>query len=433
MHDLGLLIIDEEQRFGVSHKERFKQMRTEVDVLTLTATPIPRTLYMSLTGVRDISTIDTAPEERQPVVTFVGRREDDIIRQAILRELDRGGQAFYVHNRVQTIYAEADFLSRLVPEARLGVGHGQMSETALEAVMEQFAAGEIDVLVSTSIIEAGLDIPNANTLIVDRADTFGLSQLHQLRGRVGRSANRAFAFFFHPSTSSLTPDALARLETIGEQTELGAGINIAMRDLEIRGAGDILGTKQHGQVAAVGFHLYTRMLSQAVNKLKSALTDEVHPEVEQSPELKETVTIDLPFPTFIPPDYIEDTSLRIQLYRRMAELNAEDAIDRMSSEMSDRFGPLPEPVSNLLYQLHVKVTALRAGVEAVTADGGQLKIRLANLGNIDRVKLQQGLGHDVRVSRTGIWLPRLEDSKQNTDDWKLALLEILRRIGNTNL
>ncbi|HLV43342.1 MAG TPA: transcription-repair coupling factor, partial [Aggregatilineales bacterium] len=252
--DLGLLIIDEEQRFGVTHKEQLKQMRTEVDVLTLTATPIPRTLYMSLTGVRDVSLINTAPEERLPVRTYVGRRDDDLIRQAILREVDRGGQVFYVHNRVKTIYSECDRLKRLVPEADFAVAHGQMNEHELELVMDRFARSEVDVLVTTSIIEAGLDFPNANTLIVDRADRFGLSQLYQLRGRVGRSANRAFAYFFHPPAARLNPEARARLQTIAEHTELGAGFNIAMRDLEIRGAGEILGVRQSGSITAVSFH-----------------------------------------------------------------------------------------------------------------------------------------------------------------------------------
>jgi transcription-repair coupling factor (superfamily II helicase) len=267
--DLGLLIIDEEQRFGVTHKERLKQMRTEVDVLTLTATPIPRTLYMSLSGIRDISTINTPPEERLPVLTHVGPYDDKLVRQAILRELDRGGQVFYLHNRVSTIRAIARRLRELVPEANIVIGHGQMPEEELEMVMAEFARGEYDVLLCTTIIESGLDIPNANTIIIDRADTFGLAQLYQLRGRVGRGANRAYAYLFHPRTSRLTPEARARLDTIAEQTELGGAMSIAMRDLEIRGAGDLLGTRQSGYIASVGFHLYTQLLGQAVQKLRS--------------------------------------------------------------------------------------------------------------------------------------------------------------------
>ncbi|MBN1428789.1 MAG: transcription-repair coupling factor [Anaerolineae bacterium] len=427
-HDLGLLIIDEEQRFGVTHKERFKQMRTEVDVLTLTATPIPRTLYMGLTGARDISMIQTAPEERLPVVTHVSRRDDSLIRQAILREMDRGGQVFFVHNRVQTIYYQAKRLAEIVPEASIGVGHGQMAEAELEAIMSQFAAGKPDVLVSTSIIEAGLDIPNANTLIVDRAELFGLAQLYQLRGRVGRSANRAYAYFFHPSLNTLTSEARARLETIAEHTELGVGMNIAMRDLEIRGAGDILGVRQHGQIAAVGFHLYTRMLSQAISRLRADRDGKVtvHPSPEESAAPpREIVTIDLPIPTYIPTDYVPDISLRIQLYRRMADLVDETAIATLGAELADRFGALPGPVDNLLYQLNVKRLALAANVDAVTSESGQISLRLSGLAHVDRQALQQSLGHNVRVSRTAIWMPR---NTNEQDDWKAALLSILTKL-----
>ncbi len=416
--DLGLLIIDEEQRFGVTHKERLKQMRTEVDVLTLTATPIPRTLYMSLTGIRDVSTIETPPEERLPVITHVGRRDDDLIRQAILREKDRGGQVFYVHNRVQTIHAEARYLNTLVPEARTGIGHGQMPEAQLEAIMDQFADGQIDVLVSTSIIEAGLDIPNANTLIVDRADQFGLAQLYQLRGRVGRSAARAYAYFFHPPLARLTPEARARLETIAEQTQLGAGMNIAMRDLEIRGAGELLGTRQHGAIAAVGFHLYTRMLAQAVQRLKREGEDGGPVETAPAAPL-EAVTIDLPIPTYLPTDYIPDVGLRIQLYRRLADVASAQDIRELGAELADRFGPLPPPVENLLYQLEVKRLALLAEAEAVTGGSDQIAIRLTGLAHIDRASLQRALGHDVRVSRTAIWLPTAGGG------WREALLEVL--------
>ena len=414
--DLGLLIIDEEQRFGVTHKEHFKRMRTEVDVLTLTATPIPRTLYMSLTGIRDISMIQTAPEERLPVVTHVGQYDANVVRQAILRELDRGGQVFFVHNRVQSIYAVAEKLKRLVPEATIEVGHGQMDESKLEQVMSRFAMGEFDVLVSTSIIESGLDIPNANTLIVDRSDWFGLAQLYQLRGRVGRGARRAYAYFFHPRSSRLTPEARARLQTIAEQTELGAGMNIAMRDLEIRGAGEILGARQSGHVAAVGMHLYTRLLAQAVQELKAQQEGKAPP-----PSPDGAVIIDLPLPAYVPTDYIPDMNLRLQLYRRLADLHTEAAIADMRAELTDRFGPPPAAVENLLYQLRVKQLAQAAHATAVITDEGQVSIRLPYLAEIDRAGLQRRLGNDVRVSRTAVWLPR----DLAGDAWKERLVALL--------
>ncbi len=270
--DLGLLIVDEEQRFGVTHKERIKQMRTEVDVLTLTATPIPRTLHMSLTGVRDLSTIDTPPEDRLPIKTFVGDFDEALIRQAILRELDRNGQIYFVHNRVQGIEQMAARVARIVPEARIAIGHGQMPERELSSVMLAFAEGDYDILVCTSIIESGLDIPNANTIIINRADQFGLAQLYQLRGRVGRSAVRAYAYLLVDKYKTLTEDARHRLEALQEASELGAGFRIAMHDLEIRGAGELLGARQHGHIAAVGFDLYTKLLAQAVNEARENLT-----------------------------------------------------------------------------------------------------------------------------------------------------------------
>jgi len=421
-HDLGLLIIDEEQRFGVTHKEQLKRFRTEVDVLTLTATPIPRTLYMSLTGVRDISMIQTPPEERLPVVTHVGVYDDKLVRQAILRELDRGGQVYFVHNRVQSIGVIAERLRRLVPEASIAFGHGQMDEHRLEEIMTAFARGDYDVLISTSIIESGLDIPNANTLIVDRADWFGLAQLYQLRGRVGRGANQAYAYFFHPRTSRLTPEARARLETIGEQTELGSGFSIAMRDLEIRGAGDMLGTRQSGHIAAVGFHLYTELLAQAVRHLKG------EGEAPHLPIAAQTVTIDLPLPAYFPVQYISETSLRIQLYRRLAEIDSFEAIDAMRAELADRFGPLPRAVEGLLYQIRVKLLAQRANATAIATENGQITIRLPYLATVDRTALQQALGHNTRVSRVGIWLPA---DGLPEEQWKAALLDVLEKLEIT--
>jgi transcription-repair coupling factor (superfamily II helicase) len=349
--DLGLLIIDEEQRFGVTHKEHLKTMRTEVDVLTLTATPIPRTLYMTLTGVRDISPINTPPEERLPIITHIGPYSKRLIRQAILREMERGGQVFFVHNRVQTINAMHSHLERLVPESRITIAHGQMPEKDLSERMKQFTAGEVDVLLSTSIIESGLDIPNANTLIVDRADTFGLAQLYQLRGRVGRGAQRAYTYFFKHRRKPPTVEGRQRLETIAENTQLGAGFSIAMRDLEIRGTGDILGTRQHGHIAVVGFHLYTRLLSDAVARQRAdqglpAESGSLSGELQLS-----FVAVDLPIAIGIPPDYVPDKNMRLRLYRRIADIRSFDETVALAEEFRDRFGPLPEDVKNLLYQL----------------------------------------------------------------------------------
>ena len=417
--DLGLVIIDEEQRFGVADKERLKQLRTEVDVLTMTATPIPRTLYMGLTGARDISIIDTAPSERLPVQVYVGEADDTLMRRAILRELDRGGQVFFVHNRVQTIGIVHNLLKKLVPEAKIAVGHGQMSERELEQVMTQFVDGEIDVLLSTSIIESGLDIPNANTLIVDRAEMFGLAQLYQLRGRVGRGTRRAYAYFFHGPWNSLTPDAQARLETIAQETHLGAGYTIAMRDLEIRGAGELLGAQQSGHIASIGFDLYTRMLAQAVRQLKAAREGEEIPAA-----LVEPTTIDLPLAAYIPTDYVPDAALRLRLYRRMAGLATMDEVDAMAEELADRFGPIPDPVDNLLYQLRVKVLAGKAGVSSVTVESGQIRVRVPGLDHLPRYRLQRYLGEEVRVSRKAVWFGR----DLSTNEWKIILVRVLEKL-----
>jgi transcription-repair coupling factor (superfamily II helicase) len=429
-HDLGLVIVDEEQRFGVAHKEILKQLRTEVDVLTMTATPIPRTLYLSMTGIRDISVISTAPEERLPVQTHVGSYDPDLVRRAVLRELDRGGQVFFVHNRVQTINSIAHQLQRTVPEARLGVGHGQMHERELERVMLDFVDGEIDVLVSTSIIENGLDIPNANTIIVDRADLFGLSQLYQLRGRVGRGARRAYGYFFYRKPAQLTREARARLETLAEHTELGAGYSIAMRDLEIRGAGEILGTRQHGQIAAVGFDLYTRLLARAVHLKRDAsemLEAGAGPDEEMLP-LPDIVTIELPLSSYIPEDYIPQPEFRFQIYRRMAGLTSLEAIDQIAGELADRFGPIPDEVDNLLFQLRVKLLASRAGALTVTTYDGQIAIYKDSLEEANRPALQRYLGGSARVSKKAVWLRR--DSEAREPAWQVTLVQTLERLAD---
>jgi transcription-repair coupling factor (superfamily II helicase) len=419
--DLGLLVIDEEQRFGVIHKERLKQLRTEMDVLTMTATPIPRTLHLSLAGARDISIIDTPPEERLPVRTHVGQYDDKLVRRAILREIDRGGQVFFVHNRVMGIEQVQRRLAQLVPEATLAVAHGQMHERMLEGVMLRFVGGKIDVLISTNIIESGLDIPNANTLIVNQADRFGLAQLYQLRGRVGRGAQRAYAYFFYDNPRRLTEDARRRLETIHEASELGAGFTIAMRDLEIRGSGDILGTRQHGHISAVGFDLYTRLLAQAVQEKKAQETGE--PLVSALPSL---VTIDLPLPAYIPSEYVPDTTLRLRLYRRLAQLTTLDEIDAIAEEMADRFGPIPDEVDNLLYQLRLKVLAGAAGVEAIAVEAGKLAIRCSRLEKANRPGLQRRLGRGVRVSRRAVWVPYADIPQQT---WRVLLVQALEALS----
>jgi transcription-repair coupling factor (superfamily II helicase) len=428
--DLGLVVIDEEQRFGVAHKEHLKKLRTEVDVLTLTATPIPRTLYMALTGVRDISNLNTPPEERLPIVTHVGPYSPKLVRQAILRELERGGQIFFVHNRVHTIEAMKAHLEKLVPEARVDIGHGQMPEHELSAVMHRFTTGAIDILLSTTIIESGLDIPNANTLIVDRADTFGLAQLYQLRGRVGRGAMRAYAYFFRHNKIQPTMDGQARLEVIAENTQLGAGYSIAMRDLEIRGAGELLGTRQHGFIQDVGFHLYTRLLADAVRQLrvenrKSNVKD-ADPDVRRSTfdlPLAMPVNVDLPLAIGLPSEYIPDQNLRLRLYRRIADLRDETEVDALAAEFRDRFGPLPEMVDFLLYQMRVKLRAERAGLASVSWEAGQVALRYPILAEGAELKRMPDLAPDVRGGKNTYWVNFIK-----VEDWMPRLLEVLAMV-----
>jgi transcription-repair coupling factor (superfamily II helicase) len=434
--DLGLVIIDEEQRFGVTHKEHLKKLRTEVDVLTLTATPIPRTLYMALTGVRDISNLNTPPEERLPIVTHVGPYSPKLVRQAILRELERGGQTFFVHNRVNTIDAMKMHLNQLVPEARVDVGHGQMPETQLASVMHRFNAGDTDVLLSTTIIESGLDIPNANTLIVDRADTFGLAQLYQLRGRVGRGAARAYSYFFRHKKLTPTVEGQQRLEVIAENTQLGAGYSIAMRDLEIRGAGELLGTRQSGHIQAVGFHLYTRLLADAVRQIRRLETSRTNGEKKDgrakidialsslTQPISMPVNVDLPLAVGIPASYIADQDLRLRLYRRIADLRDETEIDALSSEFSDRFGKLPDMVENLFYQMRVKLRAERAGLSAINWESGQIVLRYPSSEDRDGQRLPD-LGPGIRGGKNAYWCSFGKD-----EDWEEKLLDVLERLDN---
>ncbi len=426
--NLGLLVVDEEQRFGVSHKERLKEMRVNVDTLTLSATPIPRTLHMALTGVRDMSVIDTPPEERLPIKTMVTKKDDTLIRTAILREIDRGGQVYFVHNRVMGIEQMANHIRNIVPEARVVIGHGQMSERKLEKVMLDFAAGEFDVLVSTTIIESGLDIPNVNTIIINRADRFGLAQLYQLRGRVGRAAVQSYAYLLVPQNFNLSEIARKRLDAIREASELGAGFKIAMRDLEIRGAGDLLGARQHGHIAAVGFDLYVRLLAQAVQALSSE--DRVGGVQDQIAAsylipLEEDIQINLPLPVYLPEDYLPEEHLRLKLYRRMGNLNTLEDVDAMGQELEDRFGQLPEPVVNLLYQLKLKVLSRAGGVKLLNAGSNHIMVRADTLEDIDRDLLQRKLGTGVRVERRQIRVPLRSD----TELWQAELENVLTQLG----
>ncbi len=419
--DLGLVIIDEEQRFGVTHKEFLKKLRLEVDVLTLTATPIPRTLYMALTGVRDISTINTPPEDRLPIVTHIGPYSQRLIRQAVLREMERGGQVFFVHNRVQTIPAMAAHLHHLLPEARVGIAHGQLPENELSGVMQQFTHHEIDILLCTSIIESGLDIPNANTLIVDRADAFGLAQLYQLRGRVGRGSERAYAYFFRHKHRLPTQDGQERLEVIAEHTQLGAGYSIAMRDLEMRGAGELLGTRQHGYIASVGFHLYTRLLAAAVNQVKSS-AGTISSEI-LGQRLPSSVNVELPLSIGIPSDYIPDQSLRLRIYRRMADLQYVNEIDSIQAEFIDRFGKIPDEVYNLFYQIEVKLLAEQAGLASITVEGRQFVLRFPACPADSPVKALPRLNTYVRAGKNAYWMEKGQD-----DTWKQPLVDVLKLI-----
>ncbi|MBK8046853.1 MAG: transcription-repair coupling factor [Anaerolineales bacterium] len=462
--DLGLLIIDEEQRFGVAQKEQLKQLRTKVDVLTLSATPIPRTLHMSLSGIRDMSTINTPPKERQPVHTVLSEYDDLLLKQAIQREINRKGQVFVVNDRVRGIQALADRIERLVPDAVVAVGHGQMHERALEDVMVRFAEGDVDVLVATTIIENGLDIPNANTIIINRADKFGLARLYQLRGRVGRSALRGHCYLLYDKNAALSYDASRRLEAILESSEeLGAGFRIAMRDLEIRGAGELLGARQHGNIDSVGFDLYTRLLAQAINEARrkkerfekaigsdgslvqgtveeetqltvvneagvaagSAAEGERHAvvtlaEEEQIPfdledPLAPPVVLDLPIDAKIPGWYIEDEGLRLQLYRRIAGITHPEVLDEMRQELVDRFGKdaetgsVPEEVENLFFQIRVKIVATRAGVERIGRDMDNLVLHSDALENMDRKTMQRRL-------RLGLGKISEEDGTFHADD-----------------
>ncbi|WP_335939707.1 transcription-repair coupling factor [Streptomyces sp. PTD5-9] len=381
--DLGLVVVDEEQRFGVEHKEQLKKLRANVDVLTMSATPIPRTLEMAVTGIREMSTITTPPEERHPVLTFVGPYEEKQIGAAIRRELLREGQAFYIHNRVESIDRAAARLREIVPEARIATAHGQMSEQALEQVVVDFWEKKFDVLVSTTIVESGIDISNANTLIVERGDNFGLSQLHQLRGRVGRGRERGYAYFLYPPEKPLTETAHERLATIAQHTEMGAGMYVAMKDLEIRGAGNLLGGEQSGHIAGVGFDLYVRMVGEAVADYRASLEGGV----EEEPPLE--VKIELPVDAHVPHDYAPGERLRLQAYRAIASANSEDDIRAVREELTDRYGKLPEPVENLLLVAGLRMLARACGVGEIVLQGPNIRFAPVELRESQELRLKR--------------------------------------------
>jgi transcription-repair coupling factor (superfamily II helicase) len=356
--DLGLVIIDEEQRFGVEHKERLKRLRQTVDVLTMTATPIPRTLHLSLLGIRDISNLETPPPDRLAIETRINRFDPELIRHAILREMNRDGQVYFVHNRVYNIHDMMERLRGYVPEARFVVAHGQMPEHELERAMVQFVRREADVLVATTIIESGLDIPNANTIFINQADNYGLADLHQLRGRVGRYKHRAYAYLLLDSERSVTPTAARRLKAIEEYTELGAGFKIALRDLEIRGAGNILGTQQSGHIAAVGYEMYCQLLDNAVRQMKN-----------QPLRTPLEATVDLPWPAFLPRDYVEGQRQRVEVYRRLARIRRLEHLEDFGQELRDRFGPIPEPTEWMLRLARLRLLAARWQVATIHLEG----------------------------------------------------------------
>lgn len=375
--DLGLVIVDEEQRFGVEHKEHLKALRTNVDMLSMSATPIPRTLEMAITGIREMSTIATPPEERHPILTYVGAYSDAQIAAAVRREMLRDGQVFFVHNRVESIERVASRLRELVPEARVVTAHGQMNEHALEQIIVDFWERKFDVLVSTTIVESGLDIPNANTLIVDRADTFGLSQLHQLRGRVGRGRERAYAYFMYRPDKPLTETAYDRLATIAQHTELGAGMSVAMKDLEIRGAGNLLGAQQSGHIAEVGFDLYVRMVAEAVADMR-------HEPTEQTPA---DVRIELPINAHIPHDYIEHERLRLEAYQRLAAASTPTALEEVAQELLDRYGSMPEPLTRLIEVARLRITLRALEVTEVVIAGANLRLSPVDLPESRQLRL----------------------------------------------
>jgi transcription-repair coupling factor (superfamily II helicase) len=376
--DLGLAIVDEEQRFGVAQKERLKQLRTHVDVLTMTATPIPRTLHFSLLGVRDMSAINTAPNDRLPIHTCIEAFDEGLVKEAIEREVGREGQVFYLHNRVQTIDRVAVFLEKMVPGARIAIGHGQMPKHQLEDVMSAFVRKEIDVLVCTTIIGSGIDIPNANTIIVDRADMFGLSELYQIRGRVGRYKHRAFAYLLIPGDKALSEEAQQRLKALEEFSSLGAGFRIAMRDLEIRGCGNILGAEQHGHITTVGYETYKDLIAEAVAEMKG-----------EPVRRRNLPSLDVALDAFVPEEYIPTAQQRMTTYRRVANIQSVEELEELSEELKDRFGAIPRPLRRLLEVMRVRAIAGQLGIKSMAASRGAVTVDFESSRFLNRRAQQQ--------------------------------------------
>lgn len=413
--DLGLVVVDEEQRFGVVHKERLKALKTRVDVLTLTATPIPRTLNMALLGLRDMSTIETPPKNRLAIQTSVLRYSPDVIRSAIELEMARDGQVYFVHNRVETIQSAASMVQRLVPQARIGVAHGQMNERELERVMLKFVQDELDILVATTIIENGLDIPRVNTIIVDRADLYGLSQLYQLRGRVGRSDRRAYAYLLVPSDDGLSGVARKRLAAIREFSDLGTGFRVAALDLEIRGAGNLLGGEQHGHIDAVGFDLYCRLLEQTIQELRG-----------EKPEEEISTNINLNLDIRIPENYIGDVGQRLRMYKRISSAIDEEELSGLKQEMVDRFGKYPEPVENLFRYARLRQEALALQVQAIEKSKSQVFLRFTDNSKVSAQKLLDLVVRNKRATFSPQGLLTLDAPESEP----AALFEMIRDVLN---
>jgi transcription-repair coupling factor (superfamily II helicase) len=416
--DIGLVVIDEEQRFGVEHKEKLKKLRETVDVLTLTATPIPRTLHMSLLGIKDVSSLNIPPQERQSILTRLLRFDLEIVRKAIIFELNRDGQVYFVHNRVKDINRIADIIAKTVPEAEITVAHGQMPERTLEKKMNDFVSGKSDILVSTTIIESGLDIPNVNTIFINHSDAFGLADLHQLRGRVGRYKHRAYAYLLLPKDRPVTPEAEKRLKAIVDFSELGAGFKIAMRDLEIRGAGNIIGIEQHGQIEAVGYEMFCRLLEIAIRKARN----------EPVPVYK-VVHIDLNLESYLPDDYIPDTKIKMEIYRKINRISSNREVKEIEKELVDRFGPIPHPVKNLLVESEVRIVAQAFNIRSLVRVNGSIIFQIENLKDAESFfRNAKRLIRVVDNDELHLVLPRKKMSPEESVDFLKNLLN-----SNSNL